>query len=44
MTEFVTVSLDAEVKEELDLQRKTPMGEVSISDFVSYLLKENKKK
>jgi hypothetical protein len=44
MVEYTSVTVTTEVKEELDRQRKTPMGDVSVNDFLSFLLTENAKK
>jgi len=43
-TEFTSVGITKDTKEELDRQRQTPMGEISVSDFIDYLLKQNKEK
>ena len=41
---YTTVRISKDTKEELDKQRQSPMGEVSVEDFINYLLKNNKKK
>jgi hypothetical protein len=42
--EFTTVGLTKETKERLDKQRQTPKGEVSVEDYLNYLLDKEEKK
>jgi len=43
MTEYFSLKVSAETKEEFDKQRKLEEGTVSADDFLQYLLKQNSK-
>jgi len=44
MTEWTAITVSVEVKEEIDRQRQTPMGDVSVNDFLKYLLEKKARK
>jgi len=41
MTEYFSLKVSAETKEEFDKQRTLPQGTVSADEFLQYLLKQN---
>lgn len=43
-TEFTSVGLSKDTKERLDRNRQTPKGEVSVEDYLNYLLDKEEKK